>query len=167
MRRTIQWYRKQMDPVAFTDHWQKKKKNDVRAYVVFLVCYKTQDPQNSSWDRMQGVSSRWQATLWDMEGREIEREKRGKGTCGWHRSRIKAGLWHLKNSLYFLRKMLLRVLKQNEITKKKKKSVKTKVSPLISNGIRGSRKALRSAWSLGEIRKPFRSKTKLSRGKAD
>ena len=36
-----------------------------------------------------------------------------------------------------------------------------KVSPLISNGIRGSRKALCSAWSLGEIRKPFRSKNKI------
>ena len=37
-----------MDPVAFTGHWQKKKKKDMCAYVVFLVCYKTQDPQNSS-----------------------------------------------------------------------------------------------------------------------
>lgn len=140
----------------------------MRAYVVFLVCYKTQDPQNSSWDSMQGVSSRWQATLWDMEGREMEREKRGKGTCGWHRSRIKAGLAvTFKKFSLFPSQNASSCLKTKWNYKKKKKSVKTKVSPLISNGIRGSRKALRSAWSLGEIRKPFRSKTKPSRGKAD
>lgn len=109
----------QMDPIALGSPWQLKR--NVWIYMVFLVYYDTRYPQNSLWDRQNAGSKQeqWQASLWDVECREMGREKkRRKGACGWHRGGVKGGPWHCQNSLYFLHKMLPCVLKNWNYKKK-------------------------------------------------
>lgn len=69
----------QMDPIALGSPWQLKR--NVWIYMVFLVYYDTQYPQNSLWDRQNAGSKQeqWQASLWDVNtGKWGEKRREGR-----------------------------------------------------------------------------------------
>lgn len=136
----------QMDPIALGSPWQLKR--NVWIYMVFLVYYDTQYPQNSLWDRMQGVSKssgKLPSEMWNT-GKWGEKRREGRVHVDDTEAVLKGAVTFSKFSLFPSQNASLCIKK----LKLQKKSLKTKVSPLISNDIRSNRKALCSAWSLGE-----------------